>query len=255
MCKKTVYFLLLLFSITASAQQITGKVYDAKSVLKNIKVSNITKQSAVYSDNDGIFKIKADLNDSLVFSSIFYKEQRLKVTKDYLNTVFVVELKKATNSLDEVLLKSNPKVKEFSEEKYQADFGEQLKNDMKNNPHLYGPPASGNMDFVKIFGLIGKLFKKKNKDDVIVYATYADFKNTFEKSSFFNNKLLTKDLKIEMDYKFLFFEFCETKQINLELLDNQHQVEFLDQLFKASEEFLAFIERYKLDKKIKDSKN
>ena len=255
MCKKIGYILFLLISTTASAQEIIGKVYDAKSVLKNIKVSNITKQNAVYSDDDGIFKIKAELNDSLVFSSIFYKEQRIKVTKDYLDTIFVVELKKATNSLDEVVLKSNPKAKAFNDEEYQSKFGEQLKNDMKNNPHLYGPPASGNMDFVKIIGLIGKLFKKKNKDDVILYATYSDFKNTFEKSSFFNDKLLTKDLKIELNYKFLFFEFCETKQINLELLNEQHQVALLDLLFKTSEEFLTFIERYKQDQKIEDSKN
>ncbi len=255
MCKKIGYILFLLVSITASAQEITGKVYDAKSVLKNIKISNITKQSAVYSDNEGIFKIKADLNDSLVFSSIFYKEQRLQITQYHLDSIFVVELKKTTNSLDEVTLKSNPKAKAFDQEIYQANFGEQLKNDMKNNPHLYGPPPSGNMDFVKIIGLISKLFKKKNKDNVIVYATYTDLKNTFEKSSFFNDKLLTNDLKIEIDYKFLFFEFCETKQINLELLNKQHQVELLDQLFKASEEFLTFIERYKQEQKIEDSKN
>lgn len=255
MLKKLSYFFFLLFSITTSAQHITGKVYDSKSVLKNIKISNITKQSVVYSDDEGIFKIKAELNDSLVFSSIFYKEQRLQITQYHLDELFVVELEKTTNSLDEIAIKSNPKAKEFSEEKYQANFGEQLKNDMKNNPHLYGPPSSGNMDFVKIIGLIGKLFKKKNKEDAIIYATYTDFKNTFEKSSFFNNKLLTDDLKIEADYKFLFFEFCETKQINLELLNKQHQVELLDLLFKASEEFLAFIERYKQNQKIEDSKN
>ena len=57
MYKKLGYLLFLLVSITTSAQQITGKVYDSKSVLKNIKVSNITKQSAVYSDDDGIFEI------------------------------------------------------------------------------------------------------------------------------------------------------------------------------------------------------
>ena len=163
MLKKLGCFLFLLFSIITSAQQITGKVYDSKSVLKNIKISNITKQIAVYSDDEGIFKIKAELNDSLVFSSIFYKEQRLQITQYHLDNVFVVELKKTTNSLDEVVLTSSPKAKEFSEEKYQANFGEQLKNDMKNNPHLYGQPSSGNMDFVKIIGLIGKLFKKKNK--------------------------------------------------------------------------------------------
>ena len=97
--------------------------------------------------------------------------------------------------------------------------------------------------------------KRRIKKDAIIYATYTDFKDTFEKSSFFNNKLLTDDLKIEADYKFLFFEFCETKQINLELLNKQHQVELLDLLFKASEEFLAFIERYKQNQKIEDSKN
>lgn len=248
MCKKIGYFLFLLCSIATSAQQITGKVYDNKSVLKDIKVSNITKQSTVYSDNQGLFKIKAELNDSIVLSSIFYKEQNITVTQYHLDNTFVVELKKITNSLDEIALKSTPKAKAFNEKKYNVSFSEQLKNDMKNNPHLYGPPPSGNMDIIKIIGLIGKLFKKK-KTDIIVYATYTDFKDLFEKDSFFNNTLLNKDLKIEDDYKYLFFEFCDAKQINIELLNAKHQVELLDRLFKISEEFLSFITQYKQDTK------
>jgi len=248
MCKKIGYLLFLLCSITVSAQQITGKVYDNKSVLKNIKISNITKQNSVYSDNEGVFKIKAELNDSLVFSSIFYKEQNITVTQYHFDNVFVVELKKITNSLDEVVIKSSPKAKEFNEKEYQVSFKEQLKNDIKNNPHLYGSPHNGNMDIIKIIGLIGKLFKKK-KADIIVYATHADFKNLFEKDSFFNKALLAKDLKIENDYKYLFFEFCDAKQINIELLNKKHQVELLERLFKISEEFLAFVSEYKEDSK------
>ena len=104
------------------------------------------------------------------------------------------------------------------------------------------------MDIIKIIGLIGKLFKKK-KTDIIVYATHTDFKNLFEKDSFFNKALLTKDLKIEDDYKYLFFEFCDAKQINIELLNKKHQVELLERLFKISEEFLTFVSQYKEDSK------
>ncbi|WP_445736897.1 hypothetical protein [Mariniflexile sp.] len=74
----------------------------------------------------------------------------------------VVELKKIVNNLDEVLLVGKAK-KTFNAENYTVDIGLQIKNDIKNNPHLYNTPPSGNIDFVKIASLIGKLFKKNNK--------------------------------------------------------------------------------------------
>ena len=75
------------------------------------------------------------------------------------------------NNLDEVLLTKEIE-KPFNAETYTTDFGLQLKNDMKNNPHLYSPPPSGNLDFVKIAGLIFKLFKTNKKQESTLICTH-----------------------------------------------------------------------------------
>ena len=244
-----ILFMLLAYAFTASSQTISARIYDTKAKVKNIKISNISKKNATYSDDEGFFSIIAEVGDSLTFSSLFYKEQNLVITENHLDDSIVIELKELTNALDEITLKSTPKEKGFEIVKYQANLGEQIKNDIKNNPHLYNKPPSGNLDFIKIFGLIGKLFKnKKRDDDVIKKASYEDFVALFEKDAFFNTRLLVNDLYISDEHKYLFFEYCEVKQIDNELLTEGYQVLLLDKLFAYSKEFLLLIENYKKEK-------
>ncbi len=242
-------FLLLTYTIATSAQTINGRIYDAKTKVKNIKISNISKKHATYSDDEGFFSIIAEVGDSLTFSSLFYKEQNLVITENHLDDSIVIELKELTNALDEITLKSTPKEKGFEIVKYQANLGEQIKNDIKNNPHLYNKPPSGNLDIIQIIGLIGKLFKNKKKNDYIIKkASYGDLIVLFDNNAFFNTKLLINDFKIEEEHKYLFFEYCEVKQIDSKLLSKDNQVLLLDKLFTYSKEFLLLIENYKKEK-------
>nr|WP_255572947.1 carboxypeptidase-like regulatory domain-containing protein [Hanstruepera marina] len=237
--------LLLLAFSNLNAQTFEGKVYDSKSALENIKVFNSTEQVLTYTNKDGHFSIQATVNDTLIFSSLFYQEQTLLVTETHLNQINVIELKEATNALDEVSIQSIKKKNEQTlTEEVQRRQNSQIANDMKNNPHLYNPPPSGNIDFVKIFGMISKLFKNKKKT-VQEIALYQDFNHLFLTDSFFTEDLLKNELNIPDNLKQLFFEYCSAHQIDKKLFSKENQVQLLEELIQLSQSFLILVENHK----------
>ncbi|WP_250432607.1 carboxypeptidase-like regulatory domain-containing protein [Hanstruepera flava] len=240
------FFLLLLLVVSnLNAQTFEGKVYDSKSVLENIKVFNSTKQVLTYSNRGGHFSIQAAVNDTLIFSSLFYQEQTILVTETHLNQINVIELKEATNALDEVSIQS---VKKKDEQtltvEVQRRQNSQIANDIKNNPHLYGLSPSTNVDFVAIFKLIGKLFKNKKKT-VQEIALYQDFNDLFLTDSFFTDDLLKNELNIPDNLKQLFFEYCGAHNIDKKLLSKNNQVHLLEELIQLSQSFLILVENTK----------
>jgi len=64
---------ILILPYTLHSQNVNGIVYGSKAALENIKVTNTTKKTLTYTDKDGRFSINASVNDSLVFTSLFYK--------------------------------------------------------------------------------------------------------------------------------------------------------------------------------------
>jgi hypothetical protein len=238
------FFLVFLFPLSLLSQNISGKIYDEESTVKGAKIFNSTKNSLTYTDDKGNFELPASINDTLIFTSLFHKRKRLKLVENHFKDVLVIELKKVVNDLDEVLVTKENKT--FNEKRYTADFGLQLKNDMKNNPHLYSPAPSGNIDVVKIIGLVSKLFKRKrNKETPIIRITYKQLDSLFSKSHFFNKSLLTNDLKIPKEFKYLFFEYCDAQQINRDLLKKENRFLLLDKLIKYSHGFLVILSENK----------
>ncbi len=246
---KSILFLLFSLPLVAFSQNITGKIYDAETTVKGAKVFNKNKNETSYSNELGDFSIKASVNDSLVFSSLFHNEKLVIVRENHFNDTVVFELKKTVNNLDEVLLSENNKAKKFKAEQYSSDLGSQIANDIKNNPHLYSP-QSGNLDFIKIAGLIKNLlFKsKKNKAPKTKPINYKSLDSLFTNSDFFTENLLENDLKVPRKYRFLFFNYCDNKQIDNTLLVEANSVILLDTLIKCSHEFAKIISEYEKEK-------
>lgn len=248
MTTKIKLLLLLILPTTVISQNITGKIYDEESTIKGAKIFNISNNTSTYTDDKGDFKIQASVNDTLILSSLFHKEKKVKLTENHLKETNVFELKKIVNALDEVLLSENREVVIFDAKIYAKIFSIQMKNDMKNRPYLYHPPPSENIDFIKIAGLIGKLFKiKKKKDAPFITATYKTFDSLFKNDEFFNKNLLTNQLQIKEAYKPLFFDYCDVKQIDKQLLKKENRVILLDSLFNCSKEFLEIVKKSKKD--------
>ncbi len=84
----------LLLPLTIASQTIQGKVFDDESTVKGAKIVNTTQNIFTYTDNEGHFKIQAQVNDSIVFQSLFHLEHLFIPTKEDFIEVIVVALKK-----------------------------------------------------------------------------------------------------------------------------------------------------------------
>lgn len=248
MLKTTLLFFLLLPYFLFS-QVVSGKIYDKDDTVKGAKITNKSKQTFTYSTTKGDFSIKASVNDTIIISSFFHIKQKLIVSNKHFNNAIVIELKKDVNNLSEVLLTQKNKTKKFNPKVYTLDLGLQIKNDIKNNPHLYKPMPSGNIDFVELSKLIGKLFKsKKTKAPLITATTYEQFDSLFSNDKFFNNKLLENNLNISKKHKGLFFDYCDAKKLNSNLLKKKNNFILLDSLVLFSQDFLKIIDNYNKSK-------
>jgi hypothetical protein len=238
--------LILNFTFGLTAQTLIGKVYDATSTLKNIKVRNETQNKYTVTDEKGNFNIIAKVNDTILFQSLFYHPKAIILDSTHFEDIAVFELVKIVSELDEVEIMAEPEQPVYKLETYNIELQNLIQEDIKNNPHLYVPAgATYGVDFVYLIGEVVKLFKK-NKSKIPVYqpVTYKQMDSLFDKSSFFNNRLITEDLKIPEDKTHLFYDFCEAKYISSELLKNENKMQLLEQLVLNSQLFLILLEQY-----------
>src|SRR5690606_4677580 len=238
-----VVFLSTSFCYSQETSKISGEVYSSDKLLKDIKVINLRKNRFTYTDEEGRFEISAEKNDSILFSSIFFEEKIIVIKSKDLKLKLKIDLNERINELDEVIIEEAYIAPDFDQEKFNSALQEQIINDIKNNPSLYdGTGSSGNMDIMKIVGMISGLFKKKKDSERVPKAiVYQQFSDLFERDPFFTEKLLTEELKISKEYKGLFFMYCEAQEIDVSLLDKDQQFELLDVLVIHSQKFFQSI--------------
>lgn len=240
------YFIFILLPFSMLSQNITGKVYDNDTTVKGIDVFNLSKQTRTYTDNYGSFTIKATIGDTLSFHSIFHDKKIIKLTEIDFNNVIVVELRKTINRLNEILIQNNIKPKEFNQVQVQNELEEQTKEDIRKNPHKYGSSSKYGLDIFRTVTLIRKLLKKdKRKNVSTIPLSHKDLDSLFSNNTFFNEALLVNNLSIPKDYKQLFFEYCETKNLDKTFLSNKNEIVLLDSLVSYSKVFLKIIEASK----------
>ena len=253
---KQLLFILCLFTMPhlVLAQTLDGKVYDSKSVVKDIKVVNKTQKRMTVTDKDGNFSIAAKVNDTIAFESLFYHPLEVILNQSHFEDVNVFEIEKIISELDEVNVEAEPEQPVFEEETYNAELQNLIKEDIKRNPQLYQPQgASYGVDFIYLIGQVAKLFKRK-RPKVPTYKplTYTQIDSLFSTSSFFNKRLVTEDLNIPEDKTKLFYDFCEAKGLSSELLKEEKKMMLLEQLVLNSQLFLILLEEYGEEKTTKD---
>ncbi len=240
------YFIFILLPFSIFSQNITGKVYDSDTTVKGIDVFNLSKQTRTYTDNYGNFTIEATIGDTISFHSIFHDKKIIKLNKSHFKDIVVIELSKTINRLNEILIQNDIKPKEFNPQKEQVSLKKQIVNDSKSNPHLYGTSSKYGLDIVRVISLVGKLFKnKKSKNTSIIPISHKALDSLFNNSPLFNDDMLISALTIPKDYKQLFFEYCETKSLNKDLLKKENEVILLDSLVTYSKTFLEIVEESK----------
>jgi len=243
----TFLILLLCLPFLNSAQTLNGKVYDAKGTVKSIKIFNETQQRITLSDSDGNFSIDAKVNDTISFQSLFYHPKAVALKAFHFEGTAVFELNEILNELDEVEINATPEQPIFVEERYNTELRNMIQEDIKNHPEKYQPAASTyGPDLFAIIGLVAKLFRNKDKYIPPSYQpiTYTQMDSLFNSSSFFNTRLITDNLNIPEDKKYLFFDFCDAKMMSSELLKEENKMEFLEELVVSSQLFLILLEEY-----------
>ncbi len=106
--KNSVLYAFLLFSAAAVAQErqpLKGKVTSGFDDLEGIYVINKTTETTVTTTRGGYFTIKAQPNDTLIFSAIqFEAEEVIVAEKDFGENLLFVPLRVHTRELDEVVV-------------------------------------------------------------------------------------------------------------------------------------------------------
>lgn len=236
------YFIFMLLPLYITSQNVKGKVYDNETTVKGIDVFNLSKQIRTYTDDNGNFTIKASVNDTLSFHSLFHNKKHIILKKSDFDDVIVIELSKTINRLNEILIQNNLEPKDFNDKKEETILKKEIKEDIKRNPHKYGTSSKYGLDVIRLITLASKLFKKKKEEEQPKrLVSHKMLDSLFIKSSFFNEDVLTHDLKIPIDYKQLFFDYCASKNLDKTLLTKDNEIILLDSLFNYSNTFLKII--------------
>ena len=233
-------FILLLFfcfaGAFAKAQTLRGTVYDATTTVADVSIQNLTQNVQTYSNDDGTFTINAAAQDSIAIYLFPYAAQIKQISTLDLEDPIVIELKEETNQLDEVLLRKVTKPQAFEAVVYEKRLKRAILDDYEKNPLQYQPPPHLNIDFILIFKKIANLFKKKKKQPSALISS-EDLEYLFTSNDLFTDRFLTEDLKIPLDQKFYFFDFCELKSIDRALLREDQAFLLIDRLITITSSY------------------
>jgi len=247
------YFIFILSFVCTQlhGQKLVGKVYDNETTIAGVTVYNSNQDIVAVTNNDGDFSISARVNDTILFSSLFHKTQKVVLKPIHFNGVYVFELIKITNALDEVNVKSVTKPKTFEEDRYEQKLRKQITEDQKANDQKYAPLNNNQgVDFVYLFKKLRDLFKREKKNETTLL-TSDDLMSFYEEKNFFNERLLAVNLKIPKSYHKLFLDFCTTEALNKNILSEENKMQFLEILVNKSQVFLKLINEYENTEKQK----
>ena len=247
MIKNLLFFLILFATIVAQAQNTSGKVYAGDKRVPGVLVENRTQKKSTVTTDAGDFSLAARLGDSLVFSAPFMETQIFIVEAAQLEQRWVVELKENLNELEEVRLTEAPKEKKFNQEEYTQQVKTMVQTDYKQNPQAYRTPyTTQGIDFIMLAKRFASLFKRdpsKKKTDYGVI-TYERLQQLFAQDDYFDQKFLTRQLKISREHQNLFFEYVAAVNLDGILIEPEHQLDLLNELLALSESFNAEIQKY-----------
>ncbi len=234
---------LLLFCTPSTAQKIvTGKTVTMKDIARYVEIHNISNYTKTLSDEEGNFKLRMSLNDSIAFSAPLYEKMVLKInTKHLEEDLLIIQLKEKTNHLNEIILETKIQPKEFDIDAINRELKTLAAKDLKNNPDKYIKKEELIKDGINLLGLIeftAKLFRKKDtskKTDIpIVSLKFEDFKWLLDNDEAISISFLTHELNLPKDQIPSFLYYLEDKKI---VLNRGAVFKIIDEMVIAAKEF------------------
>jgi hypothetical protein len=217
---------------------LKGQVRNDLVPVENVIVFNANSQSGTVVNNYGFFTIMAEVNDTLVFSSLAFKSKKIVLSEEeFITPQFVVKMDVFTNELAEVLILAKKEVNPISggTQKY-VDM--QFFDDERSSPKNKAMPRDGSIekgiDFVRIYKDVLKTLRRNNPDKVDFYkdTSFSELALNRVNYSFFANTLKLKDDEIK-----LFLVFCENDPKARSLMAPSDEFQLIDFLVSKNREY------------------
>lgn len=237
-------FVLSLFFMAIGTSQgderiiLRGQVLYRNSYVPNENVINSTSQRATITNDNGEFSIRVKLNDEIVFTSINYQIEVVKITQQILdNNRLVVEVNEKVTQLDEVVVSPENQKKflelqneDFKKFEYETDQTTEIVN-IAEDKITRGIMKDG-INFVNIFKALVNTKKDEadeNKEPLKVSEVLR---------LVYDDEFFVLDLNIPQDQIDAFLIYCDEKIPPRALLKKDNEFELIDFLVTQSNIFL-----------------
>jgi hypothetical protein len=222
------------FAQTDTRKILHGQVVNDSIKVDNVLVFNINSNTGTAVDSEGSFNLKVQVNDTLFFSSLSFKNKKIVVTKKEISDkLLIIKMDAFVNKLDEVVV-SNKKLKpkiansqSIVDKKYFDDNQSSPKN-----RNVYDGTIENGVNFVRLFKDVLKLVKKKTDDGNNVEMPFTETVMQKINYGFYKNTLNLRDEEIR-----LFLLYCEKDPIDLKLFNSKTDFEIMDFLISKNIEF------------------
>ena len=215
---------------------LRGKVLYRNSNVPNENVINTTSERATITNDNGEFAIRVKLDDELVFTSVNYQIEIVKISQEILDrNRLVVEVNEKVTELDEVVISPENQEEflelqneDFKQFEYETDQTTEVVN-IAADPKLTS--LQDGLNFVNIFKA---LFLSRQKDD----AEREPLKLSEVLRQFYEDEFFVNDLKIPADKIDDFLIYCDTQMPPQSLLKRDNEFQLIDFLVNQSEIYL-----------------
>lgn len=229
----------LVFAQVDERKLLRGKVLYRNSNVINENVINTTSERATITNDNGEFAIRVKLDDELVFTSVNYQIEIVKITQEILDrNRLVVEVNEKITELDEVVISPENQSKflemqneDFKQFEYETDQTAEVVN-IAEDPKLTS--LQDGLNFVNIFKAL--FLSRQNETAEREPLKMSDVLRQVYEDEFFVN-----DLKIPADKIDDFLIYCDTQMPPQSLLKKDNEFELIDFLVTQSEIYLKQI--------------
>lgn len=243
-----IYLMLLTLGIGEVRSQederslLRGQVLYRNVNVPNENVINSTSQMATITNDKGEFAIRVKLNDELVFTSINYQIEVVKITQDILDkNRLVVEVNEKVTALDEVVVSPENQEKflelqneDFKGYEYETDQSTEVIN-IAQDKISRGLLKDG-INFVNIFKALVNTDGSRKDNSTEPLKTSEVLRLVYDDDFF------TKDLNIPSDKIDAFLYYCDEKLPPKSLLKKDNEFQLIDFLVTQSNLFLKMLD-------------
>ena len=221
-----------------------GRIYADSIDTYQVNIINIDQKSGVVSNSKGEFKIKAEVGDSILFTSLQHKTQTLKIKDSQLKNKNSIFLELQVNELPEVTINQYDltgdlnqdvdQVKVLFVDQRQFGFGIPRKLDKIDREIYTANSSSGGIPLAPIINAITGETKrlKKRKNNAIVSSNQ---RQILRKGSI---QLITEDLNIPEQYIEDFANYCAENADFISVMRQDNPLTLIDELKKMALAYL-----------------